>query len=265
MKEKKPNYDKHINKIEKQEQKLLNQKEKNILQVKLDPVTQKISQKIPPKLKAALMGAFYKAFVLVFAKGSEAIEKTYNKDKIKKEYAVNNYAIDMLGPKKRLKNMDRQARNSRRLNMTLTTLEGAGLGFLGLGLPDIPLFIAMLLKNLYETALSYGFDYEKEEEKIYLLMLINGAILKGDRKRLYDARLEQTAAYIQWQLPLQVSLDDLMKETSENLAEIMLLGKYIQGLPLVGVSGGILNFNIMNKISRYARLKYKKRYLLNKC
>ena len=60
--------------------------------------------------------------------------------------------------------------DSRRLQMTLTTLEGAGLVFLGLGLPDIPLFIPMLL-NLYETALSYGFDYEKEEKR-YLLMLI---------------------------------------------------------------------------------------------
>ena len=32
------------------------------------------------------------------------------------------------------------------------------------GLPDIALFTGLMLKGVYEIALSYGFDYDDEEE-----------------------------------------------------------------------------------------------------
>ena len=44
----------------------------------------------------------------------------------------------------------------------------------------------------------------------------------------------------------------------------MLCIKFLQGLPLVGVVGGPANVMYCKKISDYARLKYQKRYLLQK-
>jgi len=44
----------------------------------------------------------------------------------------------------------------------------------------------------------------------------------------------------------------------------MILLKFIQGLPVVGVVGGLSNPVYFNKIMEYVRLKYHKRYLLNK-
>lgn len=41
----------------------------------------------------------------------------------------------------------------------------------------------------------------------------------------------------------------------------MLTSKFIQGLPIVGVVGGITNFKTLHDISTIAKLKYKKRYL----
>lgn len=38
----------------------------------------------------------------------------------------------------------------------ISGVEGVGLGLLGIGLPDIPLFTAVILKSVYEIALSYG-------------------------------------------------------------------------------------------------------------
>jgi len=257
----KPAYDRYIKKLEKQEQKFLNAKEKGWLREKIGPASQKVAEKIPPELLKTLNEAFYKAFAMIFVKGSKVIEKTYDKEKIQKQHDVNNYAIEKLGPKKYLKEIDGQVRRSQRLNTALSVLEGTGLGLLGLGIPDIPLFISMLLKNIYETALAYGFDYEKEEEKIYLLLLINGAVLKGERRQIYNAKADKVAAYIQWQIPVDIKFEDLLKETANNLAEVMLLGKYIQGLPVVGVYGGWQNFSLMQEISCYARLKYKQRYL----
>ena len=44
----------------------------------------------------------------------------------------------------------------------------------------------------------------------------------------------------------------------------MLVLKFIQGLPVVGIVGGLSNPVYFNKIMEYVRLKYHKRYLLNK-
>lgn len=51
-------------------------------------------------------------------------------------------------------------------------LEGVGLGILGIGLPDIPLFLGALLRGFYQIALSYGVDVRQDEEQIYLLLLL---------------------------------------------------------------------------------------------
>ena len=71
--------------------------------------------------------------------------------------------------RKSLKLIDSHGKKSKLLNSTISTFEGVGLGLLGIGIPDIPLFIAMILKTIYEIALSYGFNYEDEGEKIYIL------------------------------------------------------------------------------------------------
>lgn len=41
----------------------------------------------------------------------------------------------------------------------------------------------------------------------------------------------------------------------------MLTSKFIQGLPIVGVVGGVTNFLTLQDITTIAKLKYKKRYL----
>ena len=58
-------------------------------------------------------------------------------------------------------------------------------------------------------------------------------------------------------------LDELLKETSNKISTYMLTSKFIQGLPLIGVVGGVTNFKTLQDISTIAKLKYKKRYLNN--
>ena len=51
---------------------------------------------------------------------------------------------------------------------------------------DIPLFTAVLLKSIYEIALSYGFTYETEEEQCFILRIIENAFLHGERLEQAD-------------------------------------------------------------------------------
>lgn len=198
---------------------------------------------------------------MVLEKGTKYIEKSYNKDKIQLEHDVNNYALEKKITKKSIKTMDIQAKKSKFLNGTISTVEGAGLGILGIGLPDIPLFIAVILKTIYEIALSYGFDYKKEEEKIYILNLICVALTDGENKKYYKGRLDELENKIDSDIVVDNDLNEEIKQASEVLSQSMLVSKFIQGFPIVGILGSVTNYKVINKISKYGTIKYKKRYL----
>lgn len=212
-------------------------------------------------MKATLESAFYNAFKVVIKNGSKYIEKLYNKEKIKVDYEINDYSLNKRMTRKSLKIIDSQGKKSKRINSTISTIEGVGLGLLGIGIPDIPVFIAMILKTVYEIALSYGFDYENEAEKIYILNLINVALTSEEDKQFYNEKLNSIESKMVLGLGIENILDEEIRETSKVLSNSLLIAKFIQGLPIVGVIGGLTNYQFINKVSKYARIRYKKRYL----
>jgi hypothetical protein len=143
-------------------------------------------------------------------------------------------------------------------------LEGGILGLLGIGLPDIPLFLSVIVKTIYEVALSYGYQYDTPEERTYLLLLICGAITKGEQQLEFDKDLELLGVKIDHNIVDDLSLEKQMKDTAHVLSDSLLTAKFIQGIPIVGAIGGAVNYNILNKIGKYAGIKYKKRYLQKK-
>ncbi|MDV4151068.1 EcsC family protein [Clostridium sp. AL.422] len=252
---------KEINKLIKKENKIVNKKRNNFIKDKLTPISEKIEGKIPDKLRVTLENAFYNAFKIVFKNGSKYIEKLYNKEELKLDHDINDYSLNKRMTKKSLKLIDYQGKKSNLINSTISTIEGIGLGALGIGIPDIPLFIAMILKTIYEIALSYGFNYEKESEKIYILNLINVSLTDEEEKIFYNEKLNEIERKITLGMELENVLEDEIKETSKVLSNNMLIAKFVQGLPIVGVIGGITNYQFITKVSKYARIKYKKRYL----
>lgn len=252
---------KEINKLNKKENKIINKKRNTIIKNKLNPISEKIEEKIPDKLRSTLESAFYNAFKVVFKGGSKYIEKLYNKEKIKLDHDINNYAFNKRATRKSLKLIDFQGKRSKLINSTISTVEGIGLGVLGIGIPDIPIFISVILKTVYEIALSYGFDYENEEEKIYILNLINVALTSEEEKLYYSEKINEIENKIDLGIVLENNLDDEIKETAKILSNTLLIAKFIQGLPIVGVVGGVVNYQFVSKISKYSSIKYKKRYL----
>lgn len=255
---------KQLQRLEKQEEKLMNKEEHPLIKQKISPIKNSIEGKIPEKLRDTLRTAFYKGFLLVFEKGNKYIEKFYDKNEKQLQYDLNNYAVDRAPDRKRFRTLDKEAKKSKMINSTISMVEGTALGLLGIGLPDIPLFIGVIMKTIYEITLSYGYDYESDEEKNYILLLICTAITKEDERRKYNKKLEEYERKIDQNLEIQVHLKEQIKETSDVLSDALLTAKFIQGLPIVGAVGGIVNQNIINKIGKVAEIKYKKRYLLQK-
>lgn len=224
---------------------------------------QKLEEKIPEKLEETLNTAFIKAFDLVFEKGTGLIEKTYNKDQQKTDYQVREYAAGLKESRKTVKAFGRQSQGTRMKNLMISGVEGVGLGLLGIGLPDIPLFTAVILKSVYEIALSYGFEYESEKEQWFILKMIETALKKGEElernNSLLNAWIGQNGIG-----ETVKGRKEQSKETAAALAEALLYMKFLQGIPVVGIAGGAADTVYLKKITDYAELKYKRRFLRKK-
>jgi hypothetical protein len=90
--------------------------------------------------------AFSKAFSLIFDKGTSIIEKTYKKDELEKDFQVDLYSTRIRGTGKSLKKLSNKADIAGGVNLAVSGVSGIGMGLLGMGLPDIPVFTAMILR-----------------------------------------------------------------------------------------------------------------------
>ncbi len=220
---------------------------------------EKIEKYVPEKLEDTLNTAFCKAFALVFEKGTGLIEKTYQKEKKEQNYKINAYAADVRNTRRSMRAFGRAAAASKNLNMAVTAVEGVGMGLLGMGLPDIPLFLGVLLKSIYEIALSYGFSYDTREEQIFILKVIETAL--SHDKELAERNMELNLWAKREQAAGQTEWSEQIRRTSDALSKELLYLKFVQGIPVVGVVGGLSDMVYQKKISDYAALKYKRRFL----
>ena len=227
-------------------------------------IQDKLSDKVPEKLETTLNTAFTKAFGLVFEKGTGIIEKTYNKEKHSHNFKINEFAADLKGNRKNVKAFSKNANASRTKNLLVSAVEGVGFGVLGVGIPDIPVFTGVILKSIYEIALSYGFEYESQEEQYFILKLIEVSMLHGEA---FETENNLLNPQIDFQMFCDVTAEKKQQQivkTAECLSRELVYMKFLQGIPIVGVAGGIADSVYLKKITDYADLKYKRRFLKGK-
>lgn len=217
-----------------------------------------LADKVPDKLQGTLERAFEKAFALVFEKGVPVIEKTYNKEEIEKNYKIKNYAAQLKGDRKSLKEVRNHAANAGKSNTLASAAAGLGMGVIGVGIPDIPVFTGFLLRSIYQIALKYGCSYETENEKKWIMLLIQGAVAYGKEQKEIDRQIDVYLYEGQFVKP--EPKEEVISKTARALSKELLYTKFLQGIPVVGVIGGAYDFKYMNEITTYAELKYRKRY-----
>ncbi|MBR5128476.1 MAG: EcsC family protein [Firmicutes bacterium] len=229
---------------------------------------EKLDRFIPKKLNDTLDLAFSKAFALIFEKGTGVIEKTYNKEQKQADFLVDAYATEIKADKKSVKRFTKRAKASKAANLMITGVEGIGLGLVGAGLPDIPLFVAMVLKSVYEVALSYGYDYESDGEKAFILKVIETSMYDGEEFIEENRRLNELIEDIVYDGDTlegyEIDKEVQIEKTAKALSKEMLYTKFLQGQMIVGVAGGIFNPIYINRITDYAVLKYRRRFLTSK-
>ena len=247
---------KELLRVERQEQVL----RREALRAKPPAWKAALEQKVPEKIRTGLESGFRKGFTIVFTSGRPIIEKSYRKEELKANHAVHDYAMQMKGGRKEWRQLRREAKQANWLNLAATTAEGVGLGALGIGLPDIVLFLGMLLRGIYETALHYGFDYEDRWEQLLILKMMTTALSTGEEWEYHHSKLEALLKEEVQQVSEQAFADQIDQTASVFAVELMAL-KFIQGLPVVGIVGGAANPVYYARVLKYVRCQYEKRYL----
>lgn len=223
---------------------------------------QKIGELAPEKLLETLHAAFAKAFDLVFEKGDELIARAGRLEERRQTFRVNEYAAALREDRKTLRAFSREAARAGRGNVLLSGAAGMGMGLFGVALPDIPLFTAMLLKNLYETAESFGFDHAGPTEQIYVLCLLETSLSDGEELRRKNRELDAFTQTGAW--PEGADFQTQAGAAARRLSEALLYGKALQNIPVAGIVGGAGDAVIMDRVRRYAAIKYEKRFLLRR-
>ena len=132
----------------------------------------------------------------------------------------------------------------------------------------------------YEIALSYGFSYDSEQEQIFILKLIEIALahesalaegnmelnlwMQGKKSEIVvteNGERQEVEVEHATTRRFEISRSEQIKRTSDALAQELLYLKFVQGLPVVGVVGGLSDMVYQKKISDYAAMKYKRRFL----
>lgn len=222
-------------------------------------LNQKLEEKVPEKLQGTLDTAFAKAFHLIFEKGTGVIEKTYRKEDIKKNYLINELTNELKQDRKSLRTFSKNAKGSGTKNLVVSGAAGIGMGILGVGIPDIPVFTGMMLKSIYEIAMHYGYSYETEEEQYFILLLIQGAVAHGEEMMNIDRKINQYIASSVW--IQEENKEEMIQKTASYLSKELLYMKFLQGIPVVGAVGGAYDVIYLKQITEYANLKYERRFL----
>ncbi|MGM9606776.1 MAG: EcsC family protein [Oscillospiraceae bacterium] len=224
----------------------------------------KIEAKIPAKLVGTMDLAFYKAFQVLFEKGTGLLRRTIAEKKLKADRFIREYYLKEHPTAERVEAFYKSARLGGVLSTLLATAEGCVLGLLGLGLPDIPILMSLLLRTVYQTALRYGFRYDSQQERYFILLVLSAALAKGNERKEYSLRADQVGRAIDRKEWFSFNLNEQMQETSKALARSMLVPKFIQGYTFVGVVGGLHNFSASRRVANMANLKYQRRFLEKK-
>lgn len=208
----------------------------------------------------ALETAFEKSFVVIFQKGTPWIEKaTHIKDKQELAQYFSS-SFDCEQNKQKLKRFDQNARKTSYQYAAITQVKSSVLGLFGIGIPDIPLYLATLLSGIYQIATIYGYDIHEEKEQAYMLLLIC-AMCDEEKKReewknMMDA-MEQGQK-------IKYSISELITYASHALAYSELQAKFLQGIPIAGIAGAFMSTSTQNRILAFVRTSYKKRILYHK-
>ena len=146
-------------------------------------------------------------------------------------------------------------------NMVFSTVQGGLMGVFGIGLPDVPIFLAAVFKTLFEISLRFGYPYNTRQEQLYQMLVICAAVGEPADRRRAAADLNLLARELQIGAGVSFSWEETKRRAAKALCSAALTPNVVQGVPIVGVYGGFRNGVLLRQIGSMAAVKYQQRLL----
>ena len=255
MTEDNKSYKRELHRVEQQELNYLKRRSKEKTSL-LNAVTKK---KIPEKMHDTLEEVFYRSLKMRLEKGTNGLEATLGREKKEARWEENIQHAQILRDSDSLRNLSREAAKDGARSLILSGMTGVGLGIIGVGIPDVAVYSAMLIREVYSHALNYGYHYDSDEEKYFVLLVIRGAFLSGPS--LEEVNKKANVFMKKGEIPENTDLLNEIKVTAKTVAGELTSCKFVQGIPLVGVVGGVYDAVYMARLAEFADIKYRKRML----
>lgn len=159
-----------------------------------------LEERVPSGLTETLHQAFFRAFSLLFEKGEGIVRWAGRQQRREEAYQVRRFAADLREDRRSLRAFSKAADRAGQGSVVQAGVQGVGLGLLGIGLPDIPLFTLTLLKTIRETAVSFGFAGTETDEQVWILRLIEASLSSGteleERNRMLNQFIQEAPGRI---------------------------------------------------------------------
>ncbi len=156
----------------------------------------------------------------------------------------------------------REAKIRERIKFYCSTAaaEGAATGFGGIlwGFADLPLWMSIKMKMLFELAANYGFDTQDYRERIFILYVFQLAFSSQEhRNKVYHIIAEWND--YKHKLPEDINQLD-WRAYWEEYRDHLDLAKLLQLIPGIGAGvGAVVNYKLTNRLGTFAMNAYRMR------
>ena len=216
-----------------------------------------LAGKVKPGTKDQLSFTFNDSFKIMLFSGTEGIEFTINKGSREARWEDKLNHAEIFRDSDSIRALSNSSIIDNALNIYGAAATGITMGILGKA--DVAMFVTQLIRNIYQLALDFGYTYDSDEEKYFILLLIQGGISYGEM--MWEINSKVNDFIHNAKIPKGTSVDNQIDITSDALAHELLYMKFIQKIPLIGAIGGAINAYFMKLILEYADIMYKKRML----
>ncbi|UJP66938.1 EcsC family protein [Mongoliitalea daihaiensis] len=141
------------------------------------------------------------------------------------------------------------------------SVEGAvtGAGGILLGLADLPAFLMIKMKMLFEIARLYGYDTSNLQERIFLLYVFKLTFSSQESRNETIRLLENWQDYV-GRYPGHVEAFD-WRAFQLAYRDYLDLAKLLQLIPIIGAGvGAVTNYKLSAKLGHFAMQAYRMRY-----
>ncbi|WP_292052925.1 MULTISPECIES: EcsC family protein [unclassified Brevundimonas] len=141
---------------------------------------------------------------------------------------------------------------------TTASVEGAvaGAGGFLLAAADLPAFMAIKIKLLFEICAVYGFDSRNPEERLFILRIFHLAFSSARQRPAALAALEASSPDLEGE-PVQIDWRQFQLEYRDYID----LAKLLQLMPVIGAPvGAVVNWRLTSHLAKTAVQAYRLRW-----